>query len=97
MRGVIFGCLIYFWLWRHVGHSVWRKEKDRESERGRRSSSHSKPGVVGRGGRGEGRSAAFQRGMMEVFVIGRRDEMRRVGTDGATDEGRGDGEEVPGA
>lgn len=32
MHGVIFGCLIYFWLWRHVGHSVWRESERKEEE-----------------------------------------------------------------
>lgn len=87
LHGVIFGCLIYFWPRRHVGHSVWGKERDEGG-----GSSYSKPGVVGEGG------AAFQRGMMEVFVIEWADEMSRVGTDRATDEGQtgadGSGREV---
>lgn len=55
-------------------------ERVRGRRRRKRSgSSYPKPGVVGvrEGGEWEG-GAAFQRGMMEVFVIGRRDEMRRA-------------------
>lgn len=56
------------------------KRTERGRRRGREALTQSLE-LLGGGG------TAFQRGMMEVFVIERRDEMRRVGTDGATDEG----------
>lgn len=70
-----------------------------ERARGRRMEGgnlYPKPGVVGGRGEWEG-GAAFQRGMMEVFVIERRDEMSRVGTDGATDEGQSGADTATGA
>lgn len=34
LHGVIFGCLIYFWLWRHVGHCLEEGKGRREREEG---------------------------------------------------------------
>lgn len=72
--------------------------KRTERARGRKTvggSSYPKPGVVGGGGLEEG--TAFQRGMMEVFVIEWRDEMRRVGTEGATGERQSGADRATGA
>lgn len=65
-----------------------------EEGKGRRGAAHTQSlELLGSGKEG----AAFQRGMMEVFVIERRDEMRRAGTDGATDEGQTGADRATGA
>lgn len=61
-----------------MGHSVWR-ESERKEEEEEVGGAHTRSLELWGCRRGEWEGgAAFQRGMMEVFVIGRRDEMRRA-------------------